>query len=193
MGFPFPFDFSSLFNKLKENIDVTKDGDAIIIKFKEVAPGVSMDMLKDMIENAMSSKGKNPFDLLSNAGSDDDDDANAEDDGGDDEDGSYEPGFKVESLEDGTGLKLIPDDPDDIDEFYNSITQLFDPEMFKEAMSAAFKMLGNMLPGFGNMFGGDDGSNADGENAGEDSNKKTKKKPGGDDSDSTMSPDYFYT
>nr|MDO8113901.1 hypothetical protein [Candidatus Sigynarchaeota archaeon] len=179
-----PFDFSSLFDQFKENIKITKDknNDAVIIQFKKMAPGVSIDMLKSMIENTLGAGSKNMMKKFSKLMNDDeekgDEDQAEDDDEADGEEEDSGPGFRVDTLEDGTGFRLVPNDPADLDELYDSINSMFDPEMFTKMMSAAFQLFGLQPPGPAGTPPPDD------------KNVKENKKKG---DDTNMTRDYFYT
>jgi hypothetical protein len=171
-----PTDFGGMLNQFKENITITKDNDGIIIKFKTLAPGMTLETLKSMMENMMGAGRKDMMKRFSSMMGAGDDEDSEDSDTEDDEDGEDEgPGFHVEILADGSGLKLIPDDPTQIDEFLESIKAIFDPETFKKMMSSVFQLFGSSAPGF---MGG--------------TNPPTKeeKKKG---TDTNMTRDYFYT
>ncbi|HME55946.1 MAG TPA: hypothetical protein VKM55_27330 [Candidatus Lokiarchaeia archaeon] len=179
-----PIDFSSAFDQFKNNVDISRDDEGVIIQFKNLAPGMNMDMLKSMLENMMGT-GANDLmkrftKLMGGQDEDEDEDEDVEEDESEDEAMSgetQEPGFRVETLEDGSGFKLIPDDPADIDELLESMKNMFDPEMFKNMLNAAFQLFG-IKPQ--DAAGTED----------DDSDDKDKRKKGGD---TNMTRDYFYT
>ncbi len=174
-----PTDFGGMLNQFKENITITKDNEGIIIKFKMLAPGMTLETLKSMMENMMGAGGKDimkQFKDMMGAGDDEDsEDSDSDDDEGGEDEG---PGFHVDFLPDRTGLKLIPDDPSQIDEFLESIKAIFDPETFKKMMRSVFQLFGTQGPGAIGLMGG--------------ANPPTKeeKKKG---TDTNMTRDYFYT
>jgi hypothetical protein len=175
-----PVDFSSAFDRFKDNVEISRDDEGVIIQFKNLAPSMNMDMLKSMLENMMD-KGAGANDmmkrftkLMSGETEDEDEDAD-EDEAMSDE--AQEPGFRVETLEDGSGFKLIPNDPADIDDLLESMKSMFDPEMFRNMMNTAFQLFG-IKPQDADI-GNDD-----------DTDEKDKRKKGGD---TNMTRDYFYT
>ncbi len=174
-----PAGIGGMLNQFKDNIDISKDDEGVIIKFKTLAPGVTLESLKSMMESMMGAGGKDlrkQFSQMMGAGDNEDsDDSGSEDDADDEGEGS---GFHVEILADGTGLKLIPDDPSQIDEFLESIKAIFDPEMFKKLMSSVFQLFGMQGTGAPGLFGG-----------GNPPTKEEKKKG----TDTNMTRDYFYT
>jgi hypothetical protein len=174
-----PTDFGGMLDQFKENITITKDEEGIIVKFKALAPGMTLETLKSMMENMMGAGGKDimkQFKNMMGAGNDEDseDDDSEENEDGEDE----EPGFRVEILADSTGLKLIPDDPAQIDEFLESIKAIFDPDMFKNMMRSVMQLFGGQFPGF-------PGANPKADPATKESRKKG--------TDTNMTNDYFYT
>ncbi|NMC06788.1 MAG: hypothetical protein GYA24_16340 [Candidatus Lokiarchaeota archaeon] len=180
-----PTDFGGMLDQFKENISITKDAEGVIIKFKALAPGVTLDALKSMMENMMGACGKDimrQFKGLMGAGDDDDDDDPGSTGSEDDEDGDggedQGPGFRVETLPDETGLKLIPDDPAQIDEFHDSIKAIFDPELFQNMMRGVMQLFGGQFPGFPEVVPRNDPA------------KKEERKKG---ADTNMTRDYFYT
>jgi len=180
-----PIDFSSAFDQFKNNIEISRDNEGVIIQFKNLAPGMNMDMLKSMLENMMSSGSNDMMKrftrLMGGQDEDEDEDEDVEEDESEDEamrDEEKGPGFRVDVLEDGSGFKLIPDDLADIDELLESMKSMFDPDTFKNMMNAAFQLFG-IRP-----------SDAAGKEDDE-SDEKDKRKKGGD--DTNMTRDYFYT
>jgi hypothetical protein len=170
------------FDQFKNNIEISRDDEGVIIKFKTLAPGMNMDMLKSMLENMMGAGGNDMMKRFTKlmGGEDEDEDEDTDEDETEDEamrDDEQEPGFRVEVLEDGSGFKLIPNDPADIDELHESMKSMFDPNVFKTAMDAAFQLFGMQPQGATDE--GDD-----------DSGDKDKRKKGGD---TNMTRDYFYT
>lgn len=180
-----PVDFSSAFDRFKDNIEISRDDEGVIIQFKNLAPGMNIDMLKSMVENMMS-KGAGANDMMKRftklmSGETEDEDEDTDEDEAEDEamsDDAQEPGFRVETLEDGSGFKLIPDDPADIDDLLESMKSMFDPEMFRNMMNAAFQLFG-IKPQDATDIGDDD-----------DADEKDKRKKDGD---TNMTRDYFYT
>ncbi|MEX2684735.1 MAG: hypothetical protein Q6373_024395 [Candidatus Sigynarchaeota archaeon] len=175
-------DLGGMLGQFKENITISRDDEGIILKFKALAPGMTLESLKSMMEGMMGAGGKDmlkQFQDMMSAGEDDDlEDAGSPDDEDDGDDEENGPGFRVEILADGTGLKLIPDDPEQIDEFLESIKAIFDPEMFQKMMRAVFQLFGMQGPGApGSLEGGSPP-------------KKGDKKKG---TDTNMTWDYFYT
>ncbi len=133
-----PTDLGGMLDQFKENITITKDNDGIIIKFKTLAPGMTLESLKSMMESMMGAGGKDLMKRFSSMMGTGDDEDSDDSDSEDDEDGEDEgPGFHVEILADGSGLKLIPDDPAQIDEFLESIKAIFDPENRTPAVAAS--------------------------------------------------------
>ncbi|MHA1998749.1 MAG: hypothetical protein ACTSU9_11555 [Promethearchaeota archaeon] len=175
-----PFDFDSIINQLKENIDVFKEEDGIIIIFKQMMPGMNLEMMKGMIENMMNSKKMGMLSSMFSGDQEDDDDGEAEfnEKFGIEDDDDAGPGFSIEVLPSDNGFKLIPDNPMDIDEMFESINNLFDPELFKKMMEQVMEMMKGLMGGF---FGGMGGENPDEDDEFEDKG------------DSTSSGDYFYT
>ena len=180
-----PIDFSSAFDQFKNNIEISRDDEGVIIKFKNLAPGMNMDTLKSMLENMMGTGGNDMMKrftkLMGGEDEDDDEDEDADEDESEDEamrDDEKGPGFRVEVLEEGSGFKLIPDDLAEIDELLESMKAMFDPNMFKNMMNAAFQLFGVRPQG------------ATGANEDDDSDEKEKRKKGGD---TNMTRDYFYT
>jgi hypothetical protein len=177
-----PTDYGGMLDQFKENITISKDKDGILVKFKKLAPSMSLETLKSMMENMMGAGGKDLMKQFSSIMGKDEDDDGDEVEAEDDDEGSDEedegPGFKVEILEDGTGLKLVPDDPAQIDEFMESIKAIFDPAMFKNMMQAVSQLFGIQSPGM------------QGTGTGMDPEDKEKRKAG---TDTNMSRDYFYT
>ncbi len=174
-----PTDFGGMLDQFKENIAISKDNEGIVVKFKTLAPGMTLETLKSMMENMMGAGGKDlmkRFSSMMGAGDDEDSDDSDPEDGKDDE--SEGPGFHVEILADGTGLKLIPDDPAQIDEFLESIKAIFDPQMFNNMMKSMMQLFGNQFPGFPGV-----GSKID------PAAKENRKKG----TDTNMTRDYFYT
>lgn len=171
--------FGGMLDQFKQNVMISKDDEGIILKFKVLAPGMTLESLKSMMENMMGAGGSDimkRFSDMMGAGSDE----GPEDPDSDDGDGNEEggPGFRVEIIEDGTGLKLIPDDPAQIDEFLESIKAIFDPQMFQQMMQSVFQLFGMQGPGAPGSPGG-----------GSPASKEDKKKG----TDTNMTRDYFYT
>nr|MDO8088068.1 hypothetical protein [Candidatus Sigynarchaeum springense] len=177
-----PTDFGGLLDQFKKNITITKDDEGVILKFKALAPGMTLESLKSMMEGMMGAGGKDimkQFQDMMGAGDDEDSKDSASEDDENDADGEERtPGFRVEILADKTGLKLIPDDPAEIDEFLESIKAIFDPEMFQKMMRSVFQLFGMQGPGAPGLLGG-----------GSPPTKEDKKKG----SDTNMTRDYFYT
>ncbi len=172
-----PTDFDGMLDQFKENITISRDNEGVIMKFKVLAPGMTLETLKSMMESMMGAGGKDlreQFSKMMDAG--DDEDSDDSDDGEDGEDEGS--GFHVEILADRTGLKLIPDDPAEIDAFLESIKAIFDPEMFKKMMSSVFQLFGVQGPGAPGILDG-----------GSPPTKEEKKKG----TDTNMTRDYFYT
>jgi hypothetical protein len=174
-----PTDFGGMLDQFKDNITLAKDAEGIIITFKTLAPGMTLEMLKSMMENMMGAGGKDlmkRFSGMMGIGEDEESEEPESEDGAGDEDEG--PGFRVEILAEGTGLKLIPDDPAQIDEFLESIKAIFDPEMFKKMMMSVTQLFGGQFPGFPGA-----GTKVD------PATKESRKKG----TDTNMTRDYFYT
>ena len=175
----FPFDFSSLFDNFKDNIDIRKEADGIVIIFKNPQPGMNVEMMKNMLENAMNMQKGGMFKDFMGMGGDEELDEMEKLDYEPEDMGEFDEsplGFKAEVIEDGKGIKLIPDDPADLDEMYENFKRIFDPEFFKGIMESFMKFFGG---GGGGLFGQDP---VEGDDQG-----------GDDDSDSNVTNDYFYT
>jgi hypothetical protein len=197
-----PFDFSSILDGFKENIEISKDREGVIIRFKKMVPGMNLEQLKNSMEGFMNMRNVNPSKLMKSMfgkANDDEDDMEDEDEDADDEE-QYGPGFTIETLESDDGFKLIPNDPAEIDDLYDSLSQMFNPEFFKQMMQAAMQMFGGIFKGLGNPDAPDDEEPDDDEDAVDAPRKKGPTPPSGDNpfkgkkrKDSNMAGDYFYT
>lgn len=150
---PFPFDISRLLKQFTDNVSISRDDEGVIVTFKNLAPGTDLGAIRQVMENAMRSKGNEMMRRFMSAftGEDEDDeidddnelDDEVEEDEDMDEDGDEdEPGFRIEDLDGGNGFKLVPDDPDDIDGLLDSMSQMFDPDVFENMMRAVSKLFG---------------------------------------------------
>ncbi|MBD3186367.1 hypothetical protein GF325_06020 [Candidatus Bathyarchaeota archaeon] len=176
-----PFDISEVFKQFKENIEIIKDDEGIIIKYKEIVPGLNLEMLKGMLEKAI---GSGKLDMVNDMlfGGQDGMEGNViEDDPEDDLEDQTE--FDIIVLEDEQGLKLIPHDPADLDDMHETITQMFNPEFFEQAIKSVFQFIQEQL---GNMLGGHDDELAQGKN--DDAEDEFE-----DQGDSNTTGDYFYS
>ncbi|MFX0100821.1 MAG: hypothetical protein ACFFCS_14695 [Candidatus Hodarchaeota archaeon] len=121
------FNIDEMFRMFKENLDIEKDGEGVLIRFKIPPPDFDPTMFKGLVEKMMAMR----------------------DPSGENED---EYNVRVDVLEDGTGFKIIPENPQDIDKIFDSLQKLFDPSFFQEVVNAFMQYMGGgMLDDDNNM------------------------------------------
>ncbi|MHA1369976.1 MAG: hypothetical protein ACTSWN_08190 [Promethearchaeota archaeon] len=151
------FDVDDLFKMISENIELSRDYEGVIIRYKNLPPGMDLENIRVLIENIMNLRMNGMMkNMMRMFGAFSDDDSDSEDgfddDYYDDEDfDEYDNDddlvdrIRIDVLPEGDGFKIIPDDPLDIDEIYDNFKAIMDPGAFQNLLKVFSKFFNNFM------------------------------------------------